>query len=127
VAARDDIVRRYLNYLEACNQRAWEELGRFVADTVIVNGRARTRAEYVADVRATVGVFPDDRWELRRLVHEGEWLAVHLHDVGTRASAFLDAPGDGTPVETDEFNMYRIVNGLIHEVEGTADNARLRN
>jgi hypothetical protein len=56
---------------------------------------------------------------------EGEWLAVHLHDVGTRAGAFLIAPGDGTRIETDELDMYRIVDGLIHEVEGTADNARL--
>jgi hypothetical protein len=39
---------------------------------------------------------------------EGEWLAVHLHDVGTRAAAFLTAPGDGTRIETDELDMYRI-------------------
>jgi predicted ester cyclase len=69
--------------------------------------------------------FPDYRWELRRVVFEGEWLAVHMHDVGTRAGAFLIAPGDGTRIETDEFDMYRIVDGLIREVEGTADNARL--
>ena len=124
--ARDDVVRRYRDYLDACNRRAWEDLGRFVADTVMVNGRARTRREYVGDVMATVGVFPDYRWELRRVVLDGEWLAVHLHDVGTRAGAFLDAPGDGTRVQTDEFAMYRIIDGLIHEVEGTADNARLR-
>jgi hypothetical protein len=52
---------------------------------------------------------------------------VHLHDSATRARAFLAAPGDGTRVETDEFNMYRISDNLIHEVEGTADNARLCN
>jgi hypothetical protein len=28
-------------------------------------------------------------------------------------------------VEKDEFNMFRVVNGLIVELEGTADNARL--
>jgi hypothetical protein len=28
-------------------------------------------------------------------------------------------------VETQEFDMYRILDGRIHEVEGTADNARL--
>ena len=56
---------------------------------------------------------------------EGEWLAVRLHDVGTRTGPFHGAPGDGTPVETEELVMYRVVDGLIHEVEGTADNLRL--
>jgi hypothetical protein len=37
----------------------------------------------------------------------------------------MGAPGDGSRVETEEFDMYRIVGGRIHEVEGTADNARL--
>jgi predicted ester cyclase len=125
VTAREEVVRWYLDYLDACNRRAWDELEHFLAETVLVNGRARTRREYVADIMSTVAVFPDYRWELRRIVFEGEWLAVHLHDVGTRAGAFLSVPGDGTRVETDEFDMYRIIDGLIWEVEGTADNARL--
>ena len=124
---RDDVVRRYLDYLDACNRQAWGDLHNFLAGTVLVNGRARTRPEYVADVKATTNTFPDYRWELRRAVWDGEWLAVHLHDSGTRAGAFLSAPGDGTRVETDEFDMYRIIDGLILEVEGTADNARLCN
>jgi hypothetical protein len=28
-------------------------------------------------------------------------------------------------VETEELVMYRVVDGLMHEVEGTADNLRL--
>jgi predicted ester cyclase len=70
--------------------------------------------------------FHDYRWRLVRAVVEGEWLAVHLHDVGTRSRPFLGAPGDGSRVETQEFDMYRIIRGRIREVEGTADNARLR-
>lgn len=97
----------------------------FLAETVLVNGVERSRAEYIGDVARTVAVFPDYRWEIRRVVHEGEWLAVHLYDRGTRHSEFLGAAGDGSRVETDEFDMYRIVDGLIVEVEGTADNARL--
>ena len=123
---RDEVVRRYEEYIEACNRRDWRKLGTFVADSVLVNGSARSRSEYVADVIATTEAFPDYRWELRRVVLEGEWLAVHLHDTGTRRGPFLDAPGDGARVETDEFDMYHVVDRLIVEVEGTADNARLR-
>ena len=123
--SRAEVVLRYRGYLEACNRRAWDELGSFLADSVLVNGVVRSRSEYVADVIRTTTVFPDYRWELRRAILEGEWLAVHLYDAGTRVGEFLGAPGDGSPVETDEFDMYRIVDGLILEVEGTADNARL--
>lgn len=123
--SRDEIVSRYNEYIDACNRRAWDELAGYVAERVLVNGSARSRREYVADVVATASVFPDYRWELRRAVLEGEWLAVHLHDTGTRLGDFLGAHGDGAPVETDEFDMYRIVDGLIVEVEGTVDNARL--
>lgn len=122
---REDVIRRYLDYVDACNRRAWDEVERFLAETVLVNGQARNRREYVAAVMSTTVAFPDYRWEMRRALVDGEWLAVHLLDTGTRTGAFLSAPGDGTRVQTDEFDMYRIVDGLIHEVEGTADNARL--
>jgi predicted ester cyclase len=102
VSNRDSVVRRYEQYLEAGNRRSWEELG-----------------------LATTATFPDYRWELRRVVLEGDWLAVHLRDTGTRVGGFLGARGDGARVETDEFDMYRVIDGLIVELEGTADNARL--
>jgi predicted ester cyclase len=126
MTTRDDIVTRYLEYLDACNRRAWEQVRSHIADTVLVNGSPRTKDEYLSDLVTTTDAFPDYRWQLLRAVVEGEWLAVHLHDVGTRSLAFLGAPGDHTRVETDEFDMYRIIAGRIHEVEGTADNARLR-
>lgn len=125
MASRDEIVRRYLHYLDACNRRAWEELQTYIEESIVVNGVLRSRRDYVADVMATTSAFPDYQWELRRTVLEGEWLAVHLHDTGTRRGAFLGAHGDGSQVETDEFDMYRIVDGLIVEVIGTADNFRL--
>jgi predicted ester cyclase len=71
-------------------------------------------------------VFPDYVWEIRHVVEQPPWLAVHLHDTGTRHRPFLGAPGDLSAVETDEFDMYRMAGGRIAEVWGTADNARLR-
>jgi predicted ester cyclase len=126
MAARDDVMSLYRSYLDACNRRAWGELKTYLAETIVVNGLPRSQDQYLSDVRATIETFPDYRWHLVRAVVEGEWLAVHLHDFGTRSRSFLGAPGDGSPVETQEFDMYRIAGGRIHEVEGTADNARLR-
>lgn len=121
----DDALVFYRRYLTACNGHAWHELAPFLAETVLVNDRSRTRREFIADLCALGRSFPDYRWELRRAIVQGEWLAVHLHDTGTRVGPFLDAPGDGTEVQTREFAMYRISGGLIHEVEVTADNKPL--
>jgi predicted ester cyclase len=104
-------VRRYRQYLDACNRRSWDEVGAFVAERVLVNGSVFSRREYVAAVVATTSTFPDYQWELRRAVLEGDWLAVHLYDTGTRAGDLLGADGDNAHVETDESNMYRVVDG----------------
>jgi predicted ester cyclase len=115
----------YRTYLAACNSRDWEAIGGFVHPSVLVNGVRRTRSQYVDDIRRTVAVFPDYVWDIRHVVEQDPWLAVHLHDTGTRHEPFLGAPGDRSPVETDEFAFYRITDGRIAELWGTADNARL--
>ncbi|WP_433306556.1 ester cyclase [Actinoplanes sp. CA-030573] len=121
-----ETLERYTAYLAACNDRDWAAVAGFVHSAVLVNGVRRTREQYVDDIRKTVAVFPDYTWEIRHVVRQAPWLAVHLHDRGTRHRPFLGAPGDRSPVETDEFAMYRIAGGRIAELWGTADNARLR-
>lgn len=116
----------YTAYLDACNNRAWERVAGFVHASVLVNGVTRTRQQYVDDIKKTIFIFPDYVWKLQRTVEQAPWLAVHLYDTGTRHQRFLGAPGDLSPVATDEFAMYRIAEGRIAELWGTADNARLR-
>jgi len=118
-------IEMYAAYIAACNRRDFPAIGGFVHRSVLVNGVRRTREEYVADIRRTVAVFPDYAWEVRHVVEQPPWFAVHLHDTGTRREPFLGAPGDGSAVETDEFAFYRIIDGRIAELWGTADNARL--
>ncbi|WP_433380156.1 ester cyclase [Actinoplanes sp. CA-142083] len=120
-----ELFETYEIYLAACNDRAWTTVAGFVHAAVLVNGVQRTRDQYVDDIRKTIAVFPDYTWEIRHVVERAPWLAVHLHDTGTRHRPFLGAPGDLSPVETDEFAMYRITDGRIAELWGTADNARL--
>ena len=123
---RDAVLTRYASYLATCNRHDWDRLTPFLADTIVVNGRPRSRAEHADDLRALTAVFPDYRWQLQRALVEGDWLAVRLHDAGTRIAEFLGAPGDGSAVETTQFAMYHFDNNeLITHVEVTADNARL--
>ncbi|GAA1757286.1 ester cyclase [Nostocoides vanveenii] len=92
-ADRATVLERYARYLAACNSRAWSELGSYVADEVLVNGRMRTRTEYVADLQILCESFPDYRWTLVRVLADGDWLAVHLHDTGTPAGGLRRRPG----------------------------------
>jgi predicted ester cyclase len=115
-----EMLEMYRAYLAACNDRAWEVVAGFLHSSMLVNGIRRTREQYVDDIRKTIAVFPDYSWELQHVVEQSPWLA------GTREQDFLGAIGDLSPVETDEFAMYRITDGRIAELWGTADNARLR-
>jgi predicted ester cyclase len=72
MTSRDGIVSRYLDYLDACNRRAWEEVRTYPADSVLVNGSPQTKDEYVSDLATTVEVFPNYRWRMLRAVVEGE-------------------------------------------------------
>ncbi|MGG5258590.1 ester cyclase [Phycicoccus avicenniae] len=116
----------YARYLRACNERDWDRVREHLAPRVLVNEVARTPEEYVEDLKALVDVFPDYRWRLHRCLVDGDWVAVHLRDHGTRHRPFHGSPGDGSAVSTDEFAMYRFDDaGLIAEVEVTADDLRL--
>ncbi|MCG7321138.1 ester cyclase [Arsenicicoccus bolidensis] len=122
----DDPLARYEQYLSACNRHALAEIGDFLAPEICVNGEVKTAEAYAADLARLFEVFPDYHWRLVRTVVQDAWLAVHLHDSGTRTRRFLGAPADGARVSTDEFAMYHFdQDGRIDHVEVTADNARL--
>lgn len=99
------MLQRYQQYLSVCNRHAWDEIASLVDDDVLVNGQRRSPAQYSQDLHALSSAFPDCHWQIRRAVVGGPWLAVHLHDTGTRQGPFASAPGDGRQVETEEFAL----------------------
>jgi predicted ester cyclase len=122
---RDAAVDRYRHYNAVCNRHAFDELGPFLCDVVVVNGSERTAAQYIDDLFEVHRAFPDYRWELQRAVYENPWLAVHLVDHGTHLGTWRGVRPSGGPVSTDEFAMYRFEGDRIAEVWVTADNGRL--
>lgn len=122
----EDFRARYEAYLSACNRHDLDEIPTHLAPSIVVNDETKTPAEYTADLAALFRSFPDYHWALTRSVVEDHWIAVHLKDHGTRRGPFQGAPGDGTPVSTDEFAIYHFdEHGHIEHIEVTADNARL--
>jgi predicted ester cyclase len=122
---RDALVARYRGYNDICNRHAFDHLTPYLCDVVLVNGTKRTAQEYIDDLVEVHRAFPDYRWEMRRVVVEPPWLAVHFSDRGTHLGTWRGIAATGRQVRTDEFAMYRYEDDRIAEVWVTADNARL--
>jgi aspartyl-tRNA synthetase len=125
VALSDDRAAFYRRYNDCCNAHDLDRLGEFVAADVRADGERRGLDGYAAALRGWIEAFPDFRWELRRLLVDGDWIAGHFRDTGTHRGTFRGVPATGRAVATQEFAVYRIEDGLIAEVWGTVDEVRL--
>jgi predicted ester cyclase len=114
----DDLAAFYRRYNAFCNGHAYEDLGEFVAEDVVINGGDRGPDAYRAALRVVVDAFPDYRWELRHLVVQEPWIAAHLSDTGTHHGTFFGVEPTGRSVTIQEFAFYRVEAGRIAEVWG---------
>lgn len=108
----------YRRYLARCNEHRFEELGEFVDEDVRVNDAQAGLNGYGAGLRDVADAFPDFRWELRRLVVDGDWLAARLDNTGTHTGTFDGFAGTGRLVRVRELAMYRLAGGKIVESWG---------
>jgi predicted ester cyclase len=116
----DELAAFYRRYNACCNEHRFDDLSEFVAPDVVINGTDRGLAAYADGLRAVVRSFPDYRWELRHLVVDAPWIAVHIADTGTHRGGFLGVEATGRCVSTPEFAFYRVEAGRIAEVWGMA-------
>jgi predicted ester cyclase len=122
---RRELETFYRRYNRCCNEHRFAMLGEFVHDNVKVNGEASDLARYIAGLTSVVDAFPDHHWDLRRLLVDGSWLSGHFVDTGTHTGTFLGVAPTGRSITIQEFATYRISDGKIAEVWGTADNVSL--
>jgi len=116
----DELAAFYRAYNACCNSHAFDDLGEFVAPDVLINGTDRGLDTYAENLRSIVRGFPDYRWELRHIVIDAPWIAVHLADTGTHRASFHGVAATGRAVTTPEFAFYRVAGGQIAEVWGMA-------
>lgn len=109
----------YERYIQRCNSYRFDDLGEFVAEDVEINGMPAGLEKYCAGLRAVVETYPDFRWELHRLLVDGDWMSAHLFDTYTAV--------DGTPAVLQEFSLYRLKDDRIVQVWGDLDPNRLPN
>ncbi len=121
----NELAAFYRRYNACCNEHRFDDLGEFVARDVTIDGAVRGLDAYAAELQAVVLAFPDYRWELRRLVIDTPWIAAHLTDTGTHREAFRGVPATGRAVTLPEFAFYRVADGRIAEVWGSAFHVHL--
>jgi aspartyl-tRNA synthetase len=119
--ADTELAAFYRAYNACCNEHRFDDLGEFVAPHVAINGHDRGLDVYAENLRSVVRGFPDYHWEIRHLVIDEPWIAVHLADAGTHRATFYGVEATGRTVRTPEFAFYRVAQGgRIAEVWGMA-------
>lgn len=111
----------YRGYLACLNARRWDELGRFVADDVVHNGKRLGLAGYRSMLEADVHAVPDLRYVPETVLADEHTLACRLVFDCTPQREFLGFAPTGRRVSFCEHVFYRFEGGRIAEVWSLID------
>jgi len=121
-----DTLGLYRNYMTCLNEWRWEDLGRFVADDVVHNGRPLGVAGYRAMLEADTHAVPDLQFIPAMLIADGQTVACRLAFECTPQHTFLGFEPTGEPISFVEHVFYRFENRRIIEVWSLIDREAIR-
>ena len=116
MAQRDEHRSLYLSYLECCNKHDFDGMASFYTSTIEVNDVSMDPAAVAAQFAPLISAFPDWHWEIRHLVVDGDYIAVHFRVTGTQRGAFQGIEATGRRVTVSEFTLYRVEDGKFAAV-----------
>ena len=116
----------YRAYLDALNDRRFDDLDRFVHDHVTHNGRRMTRQQYADMIADDVRRIPDLRFAIDLCVTTDDTVACRLWFDCTPELEFAGIAPTGRRVAFAEHVFYRFVDGRIDEVWSLVDTAAVR-
>ena len=88
----------YLSYLEYCNKHDLDRMASFYTSTIKVNEVPMNPAAVAAQFAPLFSAFPDWHWEIRNLVVDGDYIAVHFTVTGTHRGVFQGIEATGRRV-----------------------------
>ncbi|MFE3224899.1 ester cyclase [Nocardia sp. NPDC059228] len=106
----------YLSYLGYCNEHDFESMASFYTPTIKVDDIPMDPAAVTAQFSPLVSGFPDWHWEMRHLVVDGDYIAVHFTVTGTHRGTFRGIEASGRRVAISEFTLYHLEDGKFAEV-----------
>jgi steroid delta-isomerase-like uncharacterized protein len=121
VTQRDQRRSLYLSYLEYCNEHDFDQMASFYTSTIKVNDVPMDPTAVTAQFAPLTSAFPDWHWDIRHLVVDGDYIAVHFTVTGTHRGAFQGIAATGRRVTIAEFTLYRLEDGKFAEVWDHAD------
>jgi predicted ester cyclase len=121
-----DLLGIYRDYLACLNDRRWDELGRFVADDVVHNGRELGLSGYRAMLEADTRAISDLQFVAEILVADNHFVSCRLFFECTPQQAFLGFEPTGGRVSFPEHVFYRFDNRQIVEVWSVIDKQAIR-
>ena len=111
----------YLSYLEYCNEHDLDRMASFYISTIKLNDVPLDPATVAAQFAALFSAFPDWHWEIRHIVVDADYIAVHFTVTGTHRGAFQGIEATGRRVTILEFTFYRLEYRKFTEVWDHAD------
>lgn len=115
----------YRAYIACLNRQDWPELGRFVQEDAIHNGRPIGLAGYVAMLEGDFEAIPDLRFTIEMLIADPPRIASRLRFDCSPKGTFLGLPVDGRRVSFGENVFYAFRDGKIAEVWSVIDKAAI--
>ncbi|MFE2999899.1 ester cyclase [Nocardia sp. NPDC059246] len=106
----------YLSYLGYCNEHDFDSMASFYTSTIKVDDVPMDPAAVTAQFSPLVSGFPDWHWEIRHLVVDGNYIAVHFTVTGTHRGTFQGIEATGRRVTISEFTLYHLEDGKFAEV-----------
>lgn len=116
----------YREYLGCLNERRWDDLGRFVADGVVHNGKRIGLRGYRAMLEADVAVTPDLQFVPEILLADDRVVACRLFFQCTPQEELLGMAPTGRRISFPEHVFYAFADRKIIEVWSVIDKETIR-
>ena len=120
-----DLADIYRAYIACLNRQDWPELGQFVDDGAIHNGRRLGLSGYRAMLERDFDDIPDLQFNIQMLVCDPLYVASRLAFDCTPKGIFLGLPVDGKRVSFTENVIYAFRDNKIVEVWSVLDKAAI--
>lgn len=115
----------YRNYIACLNRQDWPQLGQFVDDDVIHNGRRFGLSGYLEMLEKDFDEIPDLCFNIQLLASDPPYIASRLDFDCTPKGKFLGLPVNGRRVSFTENVFYEFRGGKIGQVWSVVDKAAI--
>ena len=115
----------YLAYLDALNDRRFDDLVDYVCDELTYNDESLTRRQYADMIAGDARAVPDLHFDAQLLVVAGDTVACRLWFTCTPTSTFFGCEPTGRPISFGEHVFYRFTGGRIAHVWSLIDRAAI--